>query len=1151
MRIDSVRWNSPNHLTVRFRDATGNAHHPVLSREQEADLQIELTGRAWAFDAPGDLFRLASEAQRIRLAHLFDPFLAVHLSLLEPLPHQLQAVYSEMLPRQPLRFLLADDPGAGKTIMAGLFIKELQLRGDLVRCLIVAPGGLVGQWQDELAEKFGLHFDILTRDLVEASRGGDPFATNDLLIARLDHLSRNEELLTRLGASHWDLVVVDEAHRMSAHYYGTEIKRTRRYELGQTLGDVTRNLLLMTATPHSGKEEDFQLFMALLDPDRFEGRFRDGVHEVDTSDLMRRMIKEKLLRFDGTPLFPERIAYSVPYQLSPMERHLYDQVTDYVTFQMNRADDLSAHGDGRRGNRVGFALTVLQRRLASSPEAIYRSLTRRRERLEQELVDARRSGVVRELAGIAVASPSVLAFDADPEDLDADDLPSDEEEAVQNTLAESATAARSVAELDAEITALRGLEKVAREVRLSGTDKKWQEFSSLLQDRPEMRDGAGRRRKILVFTEHRDTLNYLRERLTSLIGRQDAVTVIHGGMPREDRKRSQEVFTQDPECIVLLATDAAGEGINLQRAHLVVNYDLPWNPTRIEQRFGRVHRIGQTEVCHMWNLVADETREGAVYQRLFEKLEEQRKALKGQVFDVLGRAFQGTPLRDLLIQAIRYGNQPEVRARLNQVIDASVGEGLPELIGKHALASEVMATADIAELRRMMQEAKARRLQPRFVRNFFLHAFAHFGGKIVERETGRFEIRHVPADVRHHDRVAGSGHPVVDRYERVTFDKELIRLDDRPPADLLCPGHPLVDAVTDLTIERYGSLLRQGAVLIDESDPGTQPRLLVYLEQSIQDARTDRFGRPLSASRRFEFVSITPDREVALAGPAPYLDARPASTEELARLQQVLRGDWLQGDVEQYGVDYAVEHSVPDHLAEVRTRVTSRVATARAAVRDRLTREINHWDARTSVLERQLAAGKQPKMNPDRARRTAEDLSARLRARMADLDREEALQPQEPRIVGGALIVPAGLLDQLNPATTPPMHARDTTIVERRAVDAVLAAERALGRTPMEMAHNNPGYDIQTEAPDGTLSFIEVKGRIAGAPEFSLTNNEVLFALQNRENYTLAIVEVAPEGGEKVRYLREPFPESANTGFELTRFVLSWDAYWAKGHDPS
>src|SRR5215218_8067446 len=401
--VVSVQWFGSQALELTYKDPAGKVSNELLYRHDEPRLEIVEHGRPWSFDGDGALFRLVSEAQRIRLAHLFDPVLAVHTSMVEPLPHQITAVYEQMLPRQPLRFLLADDPGAGKTIMAGLLIKELVARGDLQRCLVVCPGSLAEQWQDELYRRFHLPFEILTNDKLEAARTGNWFLENNLVIARLDKLSRDESVQQKLQAPdcRWDLVVCDEAHKLSATFFGGELKYTKRYRLGQLLGSLTRHFLLMTATPHNGKEEDFQLFMALLDGDRFEGRFRDGVHQVDVSDLMRRMVKERLLKFDGTPLFPERIAYTVPYKLSDSEARLYAEVTDYVREEFNRAEALQ---NDKRAGTVGFALTILQRRLASSPEAILQSLHRRRERLQKRLreLELLQRGAAMEIGGTRI-----------------------------------------------------------------------------------------------------------------------------------------------------------------------------------------------------------------------------------------------------------------------------------------------------------------------------------------------------------------------------------------------------------------------------------------------------------------------------------------------------------------------------------------------------------------------------------------------------------------------------------------------------------------------------------------------------------------------------------------------------------------------------
>jgi superfamily II DNA or RNA helicase len=1144
--VVDVKWIGTVAIELTYKDAAGHLGNELIYRDREPTLEVTTAGQPWSFDGDAALFRLVSEAHRIRLAYLFDPMLAVHTSLVEPLPHQITAVYGEMLPRQPLRFLLADDPGSGKTIMAGLFIKELIARGDLQRCLIVCPGNLAEQWQDELDRRFHLPFDIMTNDNYESARTGNWFVENNLAICRLDKLSRNEDVQEKLKVTDWDLIVCDEAHKMSANFFGGEVRYTKRHRLGQLLSTITRNFLLMTATPHNGKEEDFQLFMSLLDGDRFEGRFRDGVHTVDASDLMRRLVKEKLLKFDGTPLFPERIAYTANYKLSDGEADLYKQVTDYVREEFNRAEALQ--NEGRKGT-VGFALTILQRRLASSPEAIYQSLRRRRERLEKRL---REEQLMNRTPSTHVdmneALPSYTADDLD----DLDDSPDAEVEETEEKVVDQASAARTIAELQTEIGMLRHLEGLALRVRQSGADKKWDELSKLLQNNTEMFDAHGHRRKLIVFTEHRDTLSYLQERIGSLLGKPEAVVVIHGSLGREQRKIAEQLFTQDKSVEILVATDAAGEGINLQRAHLMVNYDLPWNPNRLEQRFGRIHRIGQTEVCHLWNLVAKETREGEVYHRLLEKLDEERKALGGQVFDVLGRmTFDDRPLRDLLMEAIRYGDQPDVRARLTRVVENALNrDHLRQLLEDHALAKDSMDASKVRQIREDMERAEARRLQPHFIAAFFKDAFKLLGGNIREREPKRYEVTHVPATVRNRDRAIGTREPVLPRYERITFEKDLLNVPGKPMAAFVCPGHPLLDAIIDLVIERHRDLLKRGTILIDEDDPGDRVRALVYLEHSIQDARITRAGQRRVVSRQMQFVEVDGEGKVAAAGYAPYLNYRPVAEDEQPLLGQMTPPNWMRNDLETMSLGYAVEHLVPDHLGEIRRRKEELVSKTLAAVKDRLTKEITYWDHRAEQWKEQELAGKvNARQNSGLARQRADDLTARLQKRLAELEQERKLSPLPPVVMGGAMIISAGLLARLKGVAGPPdAFAKETKRVEMLAMAAVMEAERRLGFVPKDVSSEKRGYDIEAVVPgQGRLRFLEVKGRAAGATTVTITKNEILTGLNKPEDFILALVEVDGESATP-HYVRQPFQREPDFGVTSVNYDLR--ELWARAEEP-
>jgi SNF2 family DNA or RNA helicase len=1149
VRIVQVEPVGDSAITVYYKDSQGRLAEQMLFRSDEARLELAQSGRPWAFDAPGAEFKLGLEAFRISQAALFDPMMAVHTSNVEPLPHQISAVYESMLPRQPLRYVLADDPGAGKTIMAGLLIRELLMRADAKRILIVSPGGLTEQWQDELLEKFGVVFEIFSREKQEQCASGNYFDEQDQLICRLDQLSRNEEYQEKLKNTEWDLIIVDEAHKLSANYFGNKVNKTKRFLLGELLGSITRHFLLMTATPHNGKEEDFQIWLSLLDGDRFYGKFREGAHKVDVSDMMRRMVKEELLKFDGTPLFPERCAYSANYELSDAEAALYAAVTDYVRNEMNRADNL----DGKRKGNVGFALTMLQRRLASSPEAIYQSLQRRRKRLESRLEEMKlvarghsvQNGVAATLGEYTVKRQLDLPDNFDELD---EELSAEEYELYADQVVDQATAAETIPELEAEILILKDLEYQALGVVQSGNDKKWEELSHLLQDRPEMYNESGSRRKLIIFTEHKDTLNYLVGRIGGMLGRPEAVITIHGGTNRDDRRKAQEEFRNNRDVQVLVATDAAGEGVNLQNANLMVNYDLPWNPNRLEQRFGRIHRIGQTEVCHLWNLIAKETREGEVFQRLFEKLEVEKQALGGKVFDILGEAFENRSLKELLVEAIRYGESPEVKARLNQVIDGALDtEHLKEILRRNALVEQHMSLEDLYAVKEEMEKAEARKLQPYFIRAFFTEAFQNLTGEMRPREAGRYEVRHVPAAIRERDRVIGESRtPVLKKYERICFEKDLVRVHGKPMADLVHPGHPLMHATTDLILSAHRSKLKQGAVLVDPNNDGVEPRILFMVDHSVREPQSEKHSDQSNiASRRLQFVEIDQKGKAYHAGWAPHLDLQPIDDYDLKLVQDILNAPWISTDLEGLALNHASQHLVPEHYQEVKTRRERQADKVLAAVNERLVKEINYWSDRYIKLSDDVAAGKQPRMQPEMARRRVDELTERLNQRKRELESLKAVVSSTPVVIGGALVIPQGLLAQRKGETTFCADAAARARIERVAMDAVITVEQGFGHEIKDVSAEKCGWDITARPPanpNGSLKpdrHIEVKGRAKGQSTITVSRNEIIYALNQADKFLLAIVIVDGDNFEGPHYIRNPFNSEPDFGVASINYNLS------------
>jgi hypothetical protein len=687
------------------------------------------------------------------------------------------------------------------------------------------------------------------------------------------------------------------------------------------------------------------------------------------------------------------------------------------------------------------------------------------------------------------------------------------------------------------------LEGLALTVKRSGTDKKWEQLSNILSENEWMFDNARNRRKLVIFTEHRDTLNYLALKIKTLLGNQGAVVTIQGGMNREDRRKAREQFTQDVNVSILIATDAAGEGINLQRAHLMVNYDLPWNPNRLEQRFGRIHRIGQTEVCRLWNIIDHQTREGEVWHRLFDKLEIERAALGGQVFDVLGEmTFENKSLKDLLIEAIRYGNDPDRKAFLDKVLDEALDHAkLEKLLHERSLHSISMTKSGVQEIREEMDRAAARKLQPHFIADFFLTAFRFLGGSVTEKEKGRYQVLHVPSAVRNRDRIIGTREPILKSYERITFHKELVSVQGKPLAAFVCPGHPLLDASIDLLLESQMGLLKQGSILIDELNPDSEPRVLFYIENSVQDARQLETGGRRTISKEVHFLELSEQGEITQAGYAPYLDYRKADEEEIVELlAKTASMTWLKQNMEDKIKSFAITTIAKNHLERVKKSRQYLVEKTKTAVQERLTNEIRHWDHRARDLRIQEESGRQnAKLNSNEARKRADELQTRMQKRMQELEEESKISSKPPVVIGGVLVIPASMTSSKvkeDYRTQGFASPEEKAAVEKARMNAVFAIERELNNAAQDRSKEKIGYDIESLSSEtGDLRFIEVKGRRKDATTVTITKNEIIYGLNLPEQFILALAFV--DGKEvEVHYVQNAFRFEPDFGVTSINF---------------
>ncbi len=1065
-------------VSLIYRSEGGGIEETVLNQAQVANA-ILITDKKIPFESQnGEHFLLAAEALRIRFGVQTDPFLAVHGARIEPLPHQISVVYEQMLDQNPLRFLLADDPGAGKTIMAGLLIRELMLRGVVERCLIVPPGSLVEQWQDELENHFSLQFEILTPDSIRQHKE-KIFQKFPFMIARLDMLARNDEYKEWLKKEHWDLVIGDESHRMSATAQGKEISETQRYRLGKILSQTSRHFLLMTATPHNGKDTDFKLFLTLLDPERYAGLYRSSEKVPLSAHMYRRMVKEELVRFDGTALFPPRHSYVTHYELSIGEQALYENITRYVREEMNRAQRL----DEAQKVNVTFAMIILQRRLASSSAAIFKSLNNRLLRLENQLQEV--------LEGKPEHSSSPIGM-IDWEDMEEEWTASEWEE--QTEISSGITAAQTVDELKKEIATIQDLIEQARVLRNSGMDAKWQQLQEVLQEERLFKDG--KRQKILIFSEFRDTLFFLEEELKEVLGNPKAVVTIHGQVAREERLRLLEDFRFNPEVVILLANDAVGEGVNLQQCHLMINYDLPWNPNRLEQRFGRIHRIGQKIPCHQWNLIAHQTREGMVFERMLEKLERAREQLQGKVFDVLGKVFENNSLRDLILDSIRSNDSLSQEEIFRKVDNAMDTENIRKIMEKRALAEEHLDTSRLSSMREKMERAKVQRLQPHNLRDYFERALKFLGIKYRTEPDTSISISNLPRSLE-----SFATKPLPRQWQYLEFDRDLMT--NHSDHTLLCPGHHLFEAVSRAILHKTDNSMKTGAILAMDHAPSLEPFLVFMVQIDLNDSSTSN----ACVSSEIYWLVMYEDHRSHLAGTGIFLDCRELSEEEMEEAPKGL--EWIHhSELKQLAAEKALQHCQEDLQSRIQKR-RQRLEEHGAEIERRLQTELGHLNIRKEEYEEKIRSGKKNFISHfNRIEQDIEGLKIRCFQRQEDLRLQRQIRILSPKVIGTALVLPAELLQSKKPIQQIQADYAARRQIELAAMQAVIEKELALGNVPRDVSSENLGYDIESRTPNGHLRFLEVKGHSPQNEHIYLTRNEALKARNSPENWILALCEV-------------------------------------------
>jgi superfamily II DNA or RNA helicase len=1100
MRVETVQASDSGTWVLGLVGVQSERFRKVTLTAEDLE-RLSISDKGCSYDGDGPLLRLGLQAYALGIAYEFDPYFGLSISRVDPLPHQLEAVYDYLLKLARVRFLLADDAGAGKTIMAGLLIRELQMRGLAERILIVCPSNLSFQWQRELKEKFDEKFLVLKGGDIRDQFGVNQWLEQKKVITSLD-LAKRTEILPGLKQVNWDLVIVDEAHRMS---WTPPARKTARYALGELLRDSSDHVLLLTATPHKGDPANFSLFLQLLDSDAYADvrSIREAMDRRRAPFYLRRT-KEAMVYFperrtDGTwfaeKIFTKRIPNTVDFQMDGPEFELYRDITRFVKRQSAKA---AAQGDDPRARAVGFLMSLYQRRLASSTYAMRHSLENRARRLEE--------GLKRAQELVRLAPPDL----PDPEELE--EMEEGERERLEEML-EAITLAGNAEQVREEIAELRQLAKQAEVVEVSDVEAKLSKLKDLLH-REGFFDHPGKR--LLIFTEFRDTLEYLLEKLKTWGFK---LGCIHGGMKSGSRDEpgtrlySEQQF-REGAIQVLVATEAAGEGINLQVCNILFNYDIPWNPNRLEQRMGRIHRYGQRKDCLIFNFVATNTIEGRVLQRLLEKLQEIRDALDDDaVFNVVGEVLPSAHVERILrdYYAGKLGD-----ADLEDRLLENVDEGRFRAICQNALeglASKKLNLEMLIERRALAQE---RRVVPETIARFMREAaeYVPLKLKILENMPHTFEPARMPSVLQRYEREPDWKLPALaSKYPRCSTDRETA---EKNNLEWVTPGHPLFEAIRRHTQFQASEALGKGACFY--SLQHEVPCRIDFYRARVVDGLGHIVHERLFAVELVE-NGIPHLREPNIVG--NFTPAEPRA--QLPAVCSAPEGStWLHANA----LQTFLEETRNERLAEV-TRIAEHVELSLTELLQRADEEIG----KANEDKERGIAGAEGRLAQAENRHA--ELMARREQRRRELERQQSLTLQAVERITSVLILP-------HPERDAPdvRRMRPNLETEAMAMQVVMEHEKAQGRQVYDVHDKNLGYDVTSlNLNSGELRLIEVKGLAEATGTILLTPNERRVAEDRRDCYWLYVVtDCATKPA-----LQEPIKDPARFPWhEVTKVAHYW-----------